>query len=562
METIPPTEVTPHLVRDALRHRWLLIVGSILALTALGTFLGLSQQPSYTSTTTILLKPTVGNPLSPDSAKSSPQITVAMSTEAGLVNSPAVTQLVNQKLKTDLPPASTAVTTVVPVSTQILQITATAPTAQDAQRQSAAYADSYLAYRAAQSKQILDAQTTDLTAQIKAASDGLKQATTDAGGVSPPADAVARLQLYSNRLATVQDALTTLKSASNDPGMTVTPASAPTATGIPGWAYGLGGAFLGIALGLLLALWRERNDDRVRFDGEVSVAGIPVLASRTGDDTADAEATRQLRSAVIRLAPRSSVLAVVPIAPSGPRGLAVRVGGELAGSLSRAGYRIAVIDATMEPDAAGPGLSDWLVDRAAENSLAQIGDVRDGVLWIGGGTRSGESRDLLAGERFAAAVRELSSSFDYVLVTGESPAGGPSGGDLALVATHALAVGVDRSTTLGQVTELLQRTTRTGPAVVGLVAASRVDVAALTGSETSGARARPTPDAPGSAAATSGPVSGPTAGQAQDSLAAEAPARPGRTSRAAGAHRSTATPGGASADGGERAEEPVSQTAP
>lgn len=471
METIPPSEVNAHLVRNALRHQWPVILVAVLVMAAAGAFVGRGLGAAYNSTSSVLLKATIGNVLSPDSSKSSQQITVAMTTEAELVTSPQVTDLVNKKLGTTIPASSSAVSVTVPVSTQILQIAVNGTSAEDAQARTEAFADAFLTYRTDQSKALIDQQVKDLTAQEKAASDGLKKATTDAAAPQPSADAVARLQLYSSRVATLQDSITTLTSTSTDPGVVVAPATLPSdASGLPSWIFLLTGGLLGLGLGGVLALWRERSDDRIRFTSVATVDGLPVLASLVGT-AADEESQRQLRASVVRLSPAPGVLAIVPVSDAVPADLVLTVGDELARSLARSGYRTALVDATMRDETSGSGLGDWLLEPGS-TELSAAAETVEGVDRVRGGRQASNARDLLAGDRFAAGVRNLVESHDYVLLVGTSPSSG-SGADLALVADHGLAVGRERTTTHEHVRELIQRTARTGPLVLGLVAASR-----------------------------------------------------------------------------------------
>lgn len=470
METITPSEVNAHLVRNTLRHQWLVILVAGLVIAAAGAFVGRGLGTAYTSSSSVLLKATIGNVLSPDSAKSSQQITVAMTTESELVTSPQVTDLVNKKLGTSIPASSSDVSVTVPVSTQILQIAVNGSTAQEAQKRAAAFADAYLAHRTAQSKTLIDQQVKDLDVQEKVASDALKKATTDASVPQPSADAVARLQLYSNRLATLQDSITTLRSSPTDPGNVIAPATLPSAaSGLPSWLFLVVGGLLGIGLGGVLALWRERNDDRIRFASTVEVEGLPVLASLGGSD-ADEESQRQLRAAVVRLSPAPGVLAIVPVSDAVSVHLVVTVGEELARSLARSGYRTALVDATMRDEASGRGLGDWLLEPNSRD-LSTVAETIDGVDRVRGGANASQARDLLAGNRFGEGVRDLAEKHDYVLLMGTSPSSG-SGADLALVAEHGIAVARERTTTHEHVRELLQRTARTGPVLVGFVSAN------------------------------------------------------------------------------------------
>src|SRR4051794_14668808 len=91
-------------VANAMRQHVLLIIAITVLVTTMAGAFAMSRAPHYTSSARVLVRPLPGNALSSDSIASSQQITVAMETEAGLVNSPAVTKLVAKRLNQTVNP--------------------------------------------------------------------------------------------------------------------------------------------------------------------------------------------------------------------------------------------------------------------------------------------------------------------------------------------------------------------------------------------------------------------------------------------------------------------------
>ena len=75
-------ELRSHLVTDAIRrHLWLVLVPALI-LAPLGFLWAETRQANYQSTVRVLLRPLPGNPFAPDSAGTSQQQTVALTTES------------------------------------------------------------------------------------------------------------------------------------------------------------------------------------------------------------------------------------------------------------------------------------------------------------------------------------------------------------------------------------------------------------------------------------------------------------------------------------------------
>ena len=122
-------------------------------------------------------------------------------------------------------------------------------------------------------------QLAALTAQLAATEKALATATAVANSPHPPPGSAARVEAESALLAAVQSQVGQLQALSTQPGNLVVAASAaPTASSWPALAA-LAGAVLGLLLGMLLAIARERRRRRQLADAEVDQPGLPTLAA-------------------------------------------------------------------------------------------------------------------------------------------------------------------------------------------------------------------------------------------------------------------------------------------
>lgn len=506
MTALPQNDFRRSLVGDALRRRWpIVLITAAVIMGAVGLF-AFQISPSYTSTAQVLLRPTPGNALSPDSAKNAQQITVAMETEAGLVNSPPVAAYVSKLTKLTFEPASPDVDAVISPNTQIVEVSYTGDTPAGAQSTADAYAKSFLQFRLSQTQQTLDRELRQLKNQEKVAQDNLKEATADASIDRPTAQAVARVQLYSSRLASTQDLIGETNATDTNPGAIIIPASSPTqANGISPVLLLLAAGLLGIAFGLALAIWRERTDDRIRATAEPSSMGLPILgyvpSGGTEYDKDRIEAFRQIRAGVLVATDAPVVLAVAPVSADIAMTASCYTTAELARSLSDSGRRVVVVDATApvcglaqvlgtEP---GPGLMTLLSATEGSSLADQVSQTIqevNGLFVIPAGKTSRDPADLVAGDRLPRVLEELRGRFDVVLLA--APAATSSHGNEACMAADATVLVVtERRTRAAEVGECLERAGRLGIRYLGLVALSR-----RLDTETGGARSAAAQNAP------------------------------------------------------------------
>lgn len=429
MERNAPMQGGSTLVKDAIWHRWPIIVAAA-ALVVIGGHEVTKKDPSYVSSASIILQPIPGNAYRPEVTASSGTVTVAMETEAGLVRSPAILDQVNADLGTSLTTDTHAIAASVPSTSQILTISFTSDTWAEAKAGAASTAEAVLAYRHAQAKQTLDRQVSRLDVQRDQAQNGLTAAAEDLNKDNPPPGAAAQVQLYANRLATLQDLIGQIQATDTDPGSVFAPPTTPTKAGINRNVLLGALGIIGLLVGAALAIWWERRDDRIRVHGRDSLGDAPLIGAvptpaagpsllRDLDPASTVhEAYRQVR---IQLLSMSNVPFVVAVCPVTVRGASAPFAVNLAISLSSAGYNVVFVDAT------GANLPSKLLgvasNRGLSNAITQSGGKlalthKNGLRILGAGTDPARARERFAGARFRDIIDQLGEGSDIVIVAG------------------------------------------------------------------------------------------------------------------------------------------------
>ncbi|MFD5213466.1 hypothetical protein [Microbacterium sp. NPDC058345] len=467
------------LVSDALRNRILAILGIALATTAIAALVAWKWPDSYTSSVDIMLTPSVGNALAPDSARSGDQINVAMQTEAGLIASPPVAELVGAEVGASIEPGDVNVTATVPANTQIIRVEYVAETADSAVEYADAYARALLESRKQRSENDVKGQLDALKTQEEAALAGLKEASTAAVDGNSP-EAVGMVQLYTNRLATIQDSVGTLEATPTSPGSVISPASTPSSSdALPAPLLILAGLFAGILIGGVWAIWREWNDDRIRATLEGMVDEHQVMGIvPSGPDAvgADADAYRTVRTAVLAAsAPPSTI--VVAAVDGTLIDDAQQVALSTASALSASGYTTCLIDATLTegPIAGAPGRKSrkGLASALVAGSMSGVAPrVADGFEILDGENANDETRELFGSAHMRAVLTELSTRYDYVLVASPDMSSAEAS-QLALAADGVMLVAAERVTTRESVRRVTTRAEQLGITFLGIVAAKR-----------------------------------------------------------------------------------------
>ncbi|GIL37157.1 hypothetical protein PDTK01_32320 [Phycicoccus sp. DTK01] len=486
MESLPTEEVRLGLLADAMRNRWRTIVLTALLVGALGALVVLRLPVAYTSTTDVLLNPTPGNALTTDSSRSGDQINVAMQTEAGLVKSPPVADIVAVAMREKIEAAASEVEVSVPPNTQIVRIEYTGDSPRTAQRFASAYADALLQYRRNQAESNVTGQLDLLKQQSDTASAGLKKAAASAGGTDPSAEAVAQVQLYTNRLATLQDQIGTLEATPVAPGTVVTPASLATAKdGLPVVLLVVVAVLLGLVLGLGLAIWRERTDDHIRSAADADVESLSVMGLVpaglgngnqgivTKDGGALADAYRGVRASLFAQAPAPAVVVVAGLDETLERA-GHRVAVNLATSIAVSGHSVCLVDATLADGSieeltgveGGYGLADAIADSGPVR--VPVAEAWGGYHVVTGGSVGRSIREQLASNRLREVLDHLAARHEYVVVAAPVISLSETN-ELALASTGVVLVAADRRSLRDDVRRTVRRVGHLGISVLGLV---------------------------------------------------------------------------------------------
>lgn len=465
----------PHLLAQSLRRYAAVVLILAVVGGAVAAAYAASRPEMYSSASRILLRPSTGNPFSVETGPSGQQVTIAMTTEAALVDSDPVLKLVNEKMSPDLAPSDVNVNVPANTSTIVATVRASSPTV--AQRGAQAVADGYLAYRSGISTAARNASVDQLTRQIGGVRADLAKAESAAAVEGADSQSARRAQVLSANLISLQEALNTAQAIDADPGTLVSPATPGQRTGLASWVYTAAGVALGLMVGTALALWLGRRDRRVHAKAGSTVAGIPVLALLGGrqgaSDAADRQAYQRLRTSVLASSALPSAVAVSGVSATDSSSV---VSLELGRSMTRAGYGVVVVMASAEES--GPfsedvrgarGLAEALREgRPASSLLVE----HDGLSILSAGSGIVQEQELLSGERFARIVDELKSVFDYVLIV-TGPAVLPAELATARLADALLLVGRDGATSRVDIADVAARAQLVGLRVSGLVLRSR-----------------------------------------------------------------------------------------
>lgn len=433
--------------RSLIRYHLGVILASVVLTLGLATLYVANLPSTYTASAVILLSPAPGNPLTAESASSSGlQMTVALETEAQLVKTPAVFDLVSRELGRSVPDSGEDLDVSIPSNTQMLKVSFTSISPERAREGAQAFADGYLRYRGERAGTVQDARIKQLKVQISDTEADLRRAIADAGS---SAYASQEVLLFVDRLAGLNNSLSSTDLVSTYPGsVTSSPMPPESANGLPNWLMLAAAAGAGLAIGIGLALWREWRRDLIR-DADIGLeSGVPVLATIQLEGLGELafesgpithESYRRLRTAIIANAPRPHTLAFTVVGGESARGgsaLSAEVAANLAVVLGEAKFSVLLM--TTNPLQhrveeilgleAEVGLSDVVLGGA---SVLESLVSRHGISVLPAGQTLRGSSDLTATSGFHSLMNDLRQHFDYIIIAA-APAGS-SGGDAALL---------------------------------------------------------------------------------------------------------------------------------
>ncbi len=250
-------------------------------------------------------------------------------------------------------------------------------------------------------------------------------------------------------------------------------------------------AGLGLLLGLGLALIIDYFDDTVRTEHEVArVATPPVLAVVPVDRPVDnrpiavrapdeyaVEVYRALRTNLQFLA-LDHALKVIQVTSSVAGEGKTTTATNLAVVLAQSGKRVVVVDADLRRPRVhevfatprSPGLIDFVMDGDA-TSATRVVDLDGGasLAVIPSGATLGNPGELLASARVRELIRLLAEHFDYVILDSAPVLPVADSVALASSADAVVLVAQARRTTRRNLVGSIERLSRVGASVVGIV---------------------------------------------------------------------------------------------
>lgn len=421
---------TSHPVARAVRHHLAVVV----VLTLLGGGLGLAwlltAPASWTSTASVLVNPTDGNPYAPTPSAVRQDEATSLETEAQVAGSAEVLGPVSRDTGVPLTQLEKGLKVVVPPNTQILQFTFTSADARTARTVTDAAATTYLANRDRRFDDLNGARIERISQRTEEVTEEMAAAATAAQDGRPGEQAFQRrlADALRSELTSLRAQRTALDNSRSPGGSVISPASEPTSSsGLVSLAFPIGGALLGLALGCLVALVHDRTRGRVHAAGEVAGAGLRVVATVArpgprdrvaGSPDLQAEtAVRRARTALLDRDPRPEVIAV---APAGDGGADTGVSEALAASFARAGHRVVLVQTEPAPTSGLAVGERGLADALRHDRLRPLELLRPSVdpllCLLPVGNVDDQTRDLLTSDRVRAVLQPLVDAGHLVVI--------------------------------------------------------------------------------------------------------------------------------------------------
>lgn len=467
------------------QHHWVLIVVITLIGIGAGTLYAGSLERSYTASAVVLLNPLAANPLAPEATTGSgAQLNVALETEAEVVTTPAIAEVVSQRLGRLVPEDGEYLDVGVPPGTQMVRIAFTSGSADSAREGAQAFAEVYLDYREDRAGTSVESSLETLRAEAAGIEERLRSAL---GAAEDDSFAAREADLFVDRLAVVNDRISSLESTMTDPGQVLQPARDPSIPNELGGPVIQGAAgLLALVLAVLLAWYREWRSGLVGEKTATEIVGLPVFATVPTHRQAAApesvhEAYRHLRVGVTANALRPHTLAVRAI---GAQADAPVVATNLAIALAEARYSVLLVAADPESrrvetlldiEVGSPGLAEVLSD---DVDVDEVLVSRRGMVVLPGGRPSGSSREYFAGPQLRRVLEKVRGSHDFIIMVtaGSERADGDA---VTAAADSVLLVLRTRESTQMQVGNAVERIERLGVDAMGAVVVSGGDDATL-----------------------------------------------------------------------------------
>ncbi|MBV1853482.1 Wzz/FepE/Etk N-terminal domain-containing protein [Catellatospora tritici] len=363
-------------------RRWWLVAFTVFLGGVGGLVVAAVQEKVYISETKVLVMQ-VGLDTS---------VKVNLDTESQVVSSTTVAESAQHLLASSTPVNELVerVSVTVPANTSVLAIAFEAPTAEEAQAGSQAFAQAYLDQRAADANKSLDVQIASLKDEISTATKSLNEVAGRiaalAGNSVDKQQAIQQQQILTQQISTLNNRLIPLLAAVVKPGSILSAATKPDSPAKPDMKlYLISGIGIGLLLGLAGALVVDRLDSRIYNSRQLPYrVDVPILMElqRGRDKIAVADAASHLGREFSLL--RNTLRVAAGTARGGrpsptdallicgaARGGAVEfVVANLAAAFARSGERVVVV--STDPQSFLPGM-------LGVNASVGLGDVIAGT---------------------------------------------------------------------------------------------------------------------------------------------------------------------------------------
>lgn len=378
------------------RRRWGWIVGcAVLGLVLGSLFLSVADR-TYVSQARVLVQETGTDSTSVGERTNSG---INLDTEAQLVQSEPVAALAARSLDTEVSPVAlaTRVGVTVPPNTTVMIIAFRAPTAEEAQRGAAAFAEAYLDNRAEDADTTLQQEVARLEDLVESTSEQIRETNVrlaNLTGIEAPSrrsSLQARRANLTSRLASYNTALAPIVGSVVRAGDVIGEAQLPSTPVDPNpWLVLPSGLMGGLFLGFGIAALRERLDQRIHTSADLErVFGlVPAAELHAGRHRRGARLEHDVRALYHTLrafgtpSGQERVMLVGPDAHESAQHLSL----SLALVAARSGAPTCYVVAP-EPDGSAPPTPDVverspmlrMEDYASLDVLVQ-GELRSGVL--------------------------------------------------------------------------------------------------------------------------------------------------------------------------------------
>lgn len=482
-------------------RRWTIII-TIAVVVGLALAFSMARTPQYQAEARVFVRalpdePSTFNPLVP----------VDMNTQAQIVGSEAVAELVREELDLDITVAKLLenVSVTPEGETQVLAISYTSTSPRQAQTVAQAMAESYLDFRRNQSLDDIISAENGVQSRIQSTSEQLSTVTQDlseaerSGNTALVTSYETQRSTLIARLGVLQQQLDEIQAQrvqSMDTGDIIEPADLPLTPSSPNHLRsGALALFLGAALGVGLAFLRERLDDRFKDRSDLERAvnapvlgtvprftppkkGEPSLVSLGDRHISAVEAYRSLRTSLQFITTQRGIKSVLITSPSESEGKTSTTA-NLGVLLAQTGRRVILVSSDLRrPTLAGyfgieegtdaPGLSTWLSSEISPQEIIKDPGIPN-LRVVPSGPLPPNPAELMTTGRLLELIHLLEQNSDLVLFDSPPVLAVADAADIASkVGGIVLVVNAESSHRSGAI-HAKQELERVGGKVVGAV---------------------------------------------------------------------------------------------